>query len=112
MHSTSSALPLLLYCSFVDALNLWRMYSRVIGVRVFLSLRGMLLLVIGMLYLVMVHPWENFIPPDLHGFYRWVFDSLEALNGLLKQVVVSRRDIGISTWVNWLREDLSSRPHA
>ena len=30
----------------------------------------------------------------------------------LKQVVVSRRDIGIREWVNWLREDLSSRPCA
>ena len=55
-----------------------------------------------------LHPWDNWIPPDLHGFYRWVFDSLEVLNGFLKQVVVSRRDIGIRKWVNWLREDLSS----
>ena len=52
----------------------------------------------------------NWIPPDLHGFYRWVFDSLEVLNGFLKQVVVSRRDLGICKWVNWLQEDLSSRP--
>ena len=56
---------------------------------------------------------DNWIPPDLHGFYiQVVFDSLEVLNGFLKQVVVSRRDIGINKWVNWLREDLSSRPHA
>ena len=34
------------------------------------------------------------------------------LNGFLKQVVVSRRDIGIRKWVNWLREDLSSPPYA
>ena len=20
-----------------------------------------------------LHPWENWVPPDLHGFYRWVF---------------------------------------
>ena len=40
-----------------------------------------------------------------------VFDSLEVLNGFLKQVVVSRRDLGIREWVNWLREDLSSRPY-
>ena len=58
------------------------------------------------------HPWNNWIPPDLHGFYRWVFDSLEVLNGFLKQVVVSRRDLGIRKWVNWLREDLSSRPYS
>ena len=23
-----------------------------------------------------LHPWDNWLPPDLHGFYRWVFDSL------------------------------------
>ena len=57
-------------------------------------------------------PWDRWIPPDLHGFYRWVFDSLEVLNGFLKQVVVSRRDLGIRKWVTWLREDLSSRPYA
>ena len=34
------------------------------------------------------------------------------LNGFLKQVVVSRRDLGIRKWVHWLREDLSSRPYA
>ena len=36
----------------------------------------------------------------------------EVLNGFLKQVVVSRRELGIRKWVNWLREDLSSRPYA
>ena len=49
-----------------------------------------------MQYVVMVRvvlfsshlPGDNWIPPDLHGFYRWVFDSLEVLNGFLKQVVV------------------------
>ena len=35
-----------------------------------------------------LHPWA----PDIHGFYKWVFDSLEVLNGFLGQVVVSRRD--------------------
>ena len=58
-----------------------------------------------------LRPWDVWIPPDLHGFYKWVFDSLEVLNGFLKQVVVSRRDLGIRKWVNWLREDLSSRPY-
>ena len=51
-------------------------------------------------------------PPDLHGFYKWVFDSLEVLNGFFRQVVVSRRDEGIRRWKRWLREDLSSRPYA
>ena len=43
--------------------------------------------------------------------YKWVFDSLEVLNGFLWQVVVLRRDIGIRKWTRWLREDLSSRPY-
>ena len=38
-----------------------------------------------------LHPWDTWVPPDLHGFYRWIFDSLEVLNGFLKQVVVSRK---------------------
>ena len=57
-------------------------------------------------------PWDRWIPPDLHGFHRLVFDSLELLNGFLKQVVVSRRDLGIRKWTNWLRGDLGSGPHA
>ena len=59
-----------------------------------------------------LHPWENWVPPDLHGFYRWVFDSLEVLNGFVRQVVISRRDEGIRRWNRWLREDLSSRPYS
>ena len=59
-----------------------------------------------------LHPWNYWVPPDLHGFFRWVFDSLEVLNGFLKQVVASRRDIGIRKWTMWLREDLSSRSYA
>ena len=57
-------------------------------------------------------PWDGWIPPDLHGSYMWVLDSLELLNGFLKQVVVSRRDIWIRKWARWLREDLGSRPYA
>ena len=59
-----------------------------------------------------LHPWDNWVPPDLHGFYRWVIDSLEVLNGFVRQVVISRRDEGIRRWNRWLREDLSSRPYA
>ena len=58
-----------------------------------------------------LHPWDSGIPPDLHGFYNWVFDSLELLGGFLGQVVISRRDVGIRKWTRWLREDLSSRPY-
>ena len=28
-----------------------------------------------------LQPWDNWLPPDLHGFYKWVFDSIELLNG-------------------------------
>ena len=35
-------------------------------------------------------PGDKWIPPDLHGFYRWVFDSLESVNEFLEQVVVRR----------------------
>ena len=42
-------------------------------------------------------PWDRWIPPDLHGFHRLVFDSFELLNGFLKQVVVSRRDLGFAS---------------
>ena len=58
-----------------------------------------------------LRPWDDWIPPDLHGFYKWVFDSLEVLNGFVRQVVISRRDEGIRRWTRWLREDLSSRPY-
>ena len=56
-----------------------------------------------------LRPWDDWLPPDLHGFFKWVFDSLEVLNGFLRQVVISRRDDGIRKWTRWLREDLSSR---
>ena len=56
-------------------------------------------------------PWDRWIPPDLHGFYKSVFGSLELLNGFLEQVVISRRDIWIRKWTRWLREDLGSRPY-
>ena len=55
-----------------------------------------------------LRPWDSGIPPDLHGFYKWVFDSLELLNGFLRQVVISRRDVGIHKWTRpyvWLRPD-------
>ena len=32
-------------------------------------------------------PWDRWIPPDLHCFYRWVFDFLEVLNGFLKDLM-------------------------
>ena len=41
-----------------------------------------------------LEPWDRWVLADLHGFYKWVFDSLELLNDFLKQVVVSRRKMG------------------
>ena len=72
-------LSLLLY-SFVDASSLLRMYSKEFGVGVLLRLGGMLFWVIGRLFVVMVRvgpisslrPWDNWILPDLHGFYKWL----------------------------------------
>ena len=96
------------------------MFSKVLGVRGFTQSKWDALL--GYWEAVCRHgpcgpisslsPWDRWILPDLHGFYKWVFDSLEVLNGCLRQVVVSRRDIGIRKWTRWLREDLSSRPYA
>ena len=34
-----------------------------------------------------LHPWDSGILPDLHGFYKWVFDSLELLNGFLSRLL-------------------------
>ena len=56
-----------------------------------------LLFIPGKIPISSLHPWENWVPPDLHGFFRWVFDSLEVLNGFVRQVVISRRDEGIPT---------------
>ena len=58
-----------------------------------------------------LHPWEGG-SPDLHGFYRWVFDSLDVLSDFIKQqVFVNRRDTGFRNWTGWLREDLGARPY-
>ena len=120
VRSILLVLPLLLFHSFVGVLNLWRMYSRVSRVRVLLIPGRMLHWGYWRAVcrhgpcgpLSSLHPWDNWVPPDLHGFKRGIFDSLEVLNGFLKQVVVSRRDIGIRKWTMWLREDLSSWPYA
>ena len=108
-------LSFLLY-SFVDASSLLRMYSKGIRNKGFTQSRWDALF--GYWDAVCRHgpcgpnpslrPWDDGIPPDLHG----VFDSLEVLNGFLKQVVVSRWDIGVRKWTMWLREDLGSRPYA
>ena len=58
------------------------------------------------------HPWDEWVPNDAHGFYKWVYDSLDILNDFTRQVVVSRRDAGVRRCANWLREDLGSGAHA
>ena len=77
MHSTSLTVPLLLYCSFVDALNLWRMYSKVLGVKGFTQSRWDALLGYwsavcrhGPCGLISsLHPCDDWIPADLQvGF--------------------------------------------
>ena len=57
-------------------------------------------------------PWVHSIPPDLHGFYRWVMDAMEQLDGFVKKVVIALRDTRLLSWANCLREDLGSRPYA
>ena len=50
--------------------------------------------------------------PDVHGFYKWVFDAMDILNDFTVQVVVSRRETGVRKWTGWLREDLGAGPYA
>ena len=104
-------LPLLLLYSFVGVSSLLRMCLRVSGL---LLLVGMLFFASGRLYVVMVRVVLS-LPLSLRicmVSLGGCFDSLEVLNGFLKQVVVSRRDIGIRKWTRWLPEDSGSRPYA
>ena len=58
-----------------------------------------------------LHPWDEWVPPDLHGFcIGGFFDSLDVLNGFTWQGAVSRVDAVVRKWTHWLREDLGSRP--
>ena len=42
-----------------------------------------------------LEPLIHWIHPDLHGFYKWVFDALGLLNDFVKQVVVAREESGL-----------------
>ena len=64
---------------------------------------------IGPIYTL--EPWRDWLLPDLHGFHKWVFDSLEILNILVKGVVHARREASLASWKRWLEEDKSSRPY-
>ena len=35
-----------------------------------------------------MEPWGHWIPPDLHGFNKWVFDALGMLNDFVRQVLL------------------------
>ena len=57
-----------------------------------------------------LEPWVHWIPLDLHGFYKWVFDTLGALNGYVR-LVGDLTDTGLRNWTRWMQKDLGSRPY-
>ena len=58
-----------------------------------------------------LEPWTHWIPPDLHGFYKWAMDTLALLNEFVLKVVRHRQTSRSIAWTNWIREDLASRPY-
>ena len=56
-------------------------------------------------------PWTHWIPPDLHGFYKWAMDTSALLNEFVLKVVRHRQTSRFQAWSNWIREDLTSRPY-
>ena len=56
-------------------------------------------------------PWTHWIPPDLHGFYKWAVDTLALLNEFVLKVVRHRQTSRFQAWSNWIREDLTSHPY-
>ena len=56
-------------------------------------------------------PWTHWIPPDLHGFYKWAMETLALLNEFVLKVVRHRKTSRSIAWSNWIREDLASRPY-
>ena len=116
--SILSTPPLLLCCLGVG-LSQQLMFLRVSVRTSSLRVGGMLCLPGGRLFVTralrapaLLEPWVQRIPPDLHGFYKWIFDSLDLLDEFVRQVVTSRRHSGLRSWATWLREDLGSRPYA
>ena len=57
-----------------------------------------------------LEPWTHWIPPDLHGFFKWTMDTLALLNEFVLKVVRHRETSRCRAWSNWIREDLTSRP--
>ena len=58
-----------------------------------------------------LEPWTHWIPPDLHGFFKWAMDTLALLNEFVLKVVRHRQTSRCQAWSNWIREDLTSRPY-
>ena len=56
-------------------------------------------------------PWTHWIPPDLHGFYKWAMYTLALLSEFVLKVVRHRQTSRFQAWSNWIREDLASRPY-
>ena len=44
-------------------------------------------------------PWTHWIPPDLHGFYKWAMDTLALLNEFVLKVVRHRQDFALPSLV-------------
>ena len=59
---------------------------------------------------VTLDPWRDWLPPDLHGFFAWVFDTLKVLDEFICRVASARKESAILSWKRWLNEDFSSRP--
>ena len=55
-------------------------------------------------------PWTKWIPPGLHGVYKWVMDAISLLSLCTKSFKEGRKACRSQAWSNWIREDLSSHP--
>ena len=58
-----------------------------------------------------VDPWWDWLLHDLHGFYKWFFDSIDELNLFVFRVLVARKESSLQSWRRCLDKDLSSRPY-
>ena len=56
-------------------------------------------------------PWTHWIPPDLHGWYKWTMDAAALLDEFFLKVVHSRQTARLQAWSNWIGEDLTSYPY-
>ena len=54
-------------------------------------------------------PWTHWIPPDLHGFYKWALDTLALLNEFVLKVVRHRQTSRFQAPYQWLRPEFVPR---